>query len=242
MDAIIQFLNTNAGAINLLFGGIVAAATVVYAVLTSTLVRETRRLREVQTEPHIELSFRSRDEIISLIDVVTVNIGAGPAYDVKVRFSANSESEGAKQLLQQLSTLNALSSGIAYLAPRQELSSYWSDVRDHFDEKISTIISATSTCKSATGIVYTRHHTLDLSELKGIVRIGTPPLLKISRDLEKLQDAVSKIASGWSKPKVHIYTSEDREAERREWEEARAERQKTTEAAFQQSGPTGDER
>lgn len=222
MAAIVQFLNTNAGVINLLFGGIVAVATVVYAVLTSRLVRETRRLREVQTEPHIELSFRSRDEIMSLIDIVVVNIGSGPAYDVKVTFSASSDSEGAKELLKQLGALNALSQGIAYLAPRQEMASYWSDLRQHFDEKLSTIITAMSTCKSATGAVYTRHHTLDLSELKGIVRIGTPPLLKISRDLEKLQDAVSKIASGWSKPKVHVYTTEDREAERREWEEERA--------------------
>jgi hypothetical protein len=68
-------------------------------------------------------------------------------------------------------------------------------------------------------VAYVRHHTLDLSELKGLVRIGTPPLLKMSQDLEKLQDAVTKIASGWSKPKVHIYNSDDREAERREWEE-----------------------
>jgi hypothetical protein len=242
MNEVIKFLNSNAGVINLLFGGIVAVATAVYAILTSTLVSETRRLREAQTEPHIELSFRSRDEITSLIDIVAVNIGAGPAYEVKVRFAANSASEGAKQLLHQLSGFNALSNGIAYLAPRQEMRSYWTDVREHLEEKLSTIISATSTCKSAMGKVYTRHHTLDLSELKGMIRIGTPPLLKISQDLERLQDAVSKIASGWSKPKVHIYTTEDREAERREWEQARTSQQNASASASQQGKPAGDER
>ena len=103
------------------------------------------------------------------------------------------------------------------------------------------MITATSSSKSATGAEYVRHHTLDLSELKGLVRIGTPPLLKMSRDLEKLQDAVTKIASGWSKPKVHIYNSDDREAERLESEEIRAEHQRQSQQPPPQE-PKSDER
>jgi primosomal protein N'' len=61
---LIAFLNANTGALNLLFAGVVAAATVVYAWLTAKLVAETRRLRQVQTEPHIEVFYRPRDECI----------------------------------------------------------------------------------------------------------------------------------------------------------------------------------
>jgi len=83
VDQLIAFLNANAGALNLLFALVVAVATAVYAWLTAKLVSETRRLREVQTEPHIEVFYRPRDEWISLLDVVARNIGNGPAYDVR---------------------------------------------------------------------------------------------------------------------------------------------------------------
>jgi hypothetical protein len=221
MESILQFLNANAGALNLLFGGVVAIATVVYAVLTASLARETKKLREVQTEPHVELSFRSRDEFMSLIDIVVKNIGAGPAYDVTFEFSADTGTEGTKSLLASLANLNALSKGIAYLAPRQEISSYWTNLTEQFEDKLAAQVFATSRCKSVGGIEHVRRHTLDLSELKGLTRIGEPPLLKMSRSLEKLQDDVSRLASGWSKLKVHTYTSEDREAEGKQWEEER---------------------
>ena len=38
-----------------LFTGVVAASTVVYAKLTGKLVSETQRLREVQTEPRVSI-------------------------------------------------------------------------------------------------------------------------------------------------------------------------------------------
>ena len=55
MAEYLKYLNDNAGALNALFSGVVALATVVYAVLTAKLVRETRNLREVQTEPRVEV-------------------------------------------------------------------------------------------------------------------------------------------------------------------------------------------
>ena len=221
MDAFLNYLNANAGSFNVLFGGVVAVATVVYAFLTAGLARETKKLREVQTEPHVEISFRPRDEFMSLIDIVVKNIGAGPAYDVTFLFSANEGSAGAKSLLASLEDLNMLSKGVSYLAPSQELSSFWTNLTEHFEEKLGARITANTTCKSLSGREYLRTHAINLSELKGLQRMGEPPLLKMSRSLEKLQDDVHKLTTGWNKLKVHTYDSEDREAERKELEEER---------------------
>ncbi len=51
MQSFLHAINNNSGAINLLFSLIAAGATVFYAVLTHRLVGETKRMREVQTEP-----------------------------------------------------------------------------------------------------------------------------------------------------------------------------------------------
>lgn len=193
-----------------------------YAWLTARLVAETRYLREAQTEPRIEVFYRPRDEWISLIDIVIKNIGSGPAYDLSFSSSATVSNKGSEELLSRLKELKSLNSGIAYLGPGQEFFSYWTRMTDHFQEKLETQIQVTSNYKSAMGRAYTRQHILDLSELKGIERIGEPPLLKIAKYVEKLQEEVRRLASGFQKLKVDVFTHEDRENERKECEEERA--------------------
>lgn len=117
VDNAIAFLNANAGALNPLFAAVVAIATGVYAWLTAKLVAETRYLREAQTEPRIEVSYRPRDEWISLIDIVIKNIGCGPAYDLSFSSSATVSNRGSEELLSRLKELKSLNSGIAYLGP-----------------------------------------------------------------------------------------------------------------------------
>ena len=51
MAEFLEFLNHDIAVLTIFFSGVVAASTVVYAVLTWKLVSETRKMREVQTEP-----------------------------------------------------------------------------------------------------------------------------------------------------------------------------------------------
>ena len=60
------------------FTGVVAASTVVYAFLTWRLVSETRRMREVQTEPRISMSLALSDRFGSGgLELVIRNEGQG---------------------------------------------------------------------------------------------------------------------------------------------------------------------
>lgn len=226
MTDLLKFLNDNAGAFNLLFSAVVAVATVVYAKLTASLVRETKQLREAQTEPALEVFFRSRDESMSFLDIVVKNIGQGPAYEVRFEFSANTADVAAEELLGRLKNLSSINSGINLLYPGQEFFSFWTDIRKNLNDKLKTKVTVTSTCKSAAGTIYRKQHVLDLSEMEGLERIGTPPLLMIARNVEKLQKDIHDLSSGWHKLKVDAYTAEDREREEREQEEFIAESQK----------------
>lgn len=218
MTELLKFLNNNSGAFNLLFSAVVAVATVVYAVLTARLVRETERLRAAATEPALEVTYRSNDEAMSLLDIVIKNIGSGPAYDIRFEFTADTSSPGAEALLKPLRELKSFQSGLNVLLPGQEFSSFWTDIREQFDSKVKTVVSVSTTCKSANGDEYGRTHTIDLSELQGVARLGTPPLLAISRSLKKVQDDLHKLVNGSQRIRVDAFSQADRDAEQAEWE------------------------
>jgi hypothetical protein len=55
LEIIIEIINQNSGLMTLLFSGVVAVSTFFYAILTWQLVSETRKTREAQTEPKIEV-------------------------------------------------------------------------------------------------------------------------------------------------------------------------------------------
>jgi hypothetical protein len=104
--AIARFPNNTGEIVTLFFSAIVAIAAVFYTILTSALVSETRKTREVQTSPKILVEVRPRyvpapkdkDEmLIDLMhkipemnlkenrlefDLVVRNVGPGPAYDI----------------------------------------------------------------------------------------------------------------------------------------------------------------
>jgi hypothetical protein len=218
MDIFIEWLNKNSGVFNLLFSFLVAISTVFYAYLTSKLVRETKRLREVQTEPTLEIFFRSHDASMSLLEFVVKNVGQGSAYDITFDLSSNPEGAGTDELLNDLKKLKVITTGIHLLCPTQEFDSYWTDLRQNFESKLQAPITITTTCKSTAGIIYKREHTIDLSELEGKVKIGSSPLYSIAQSVEKLQKDVERISSGWSKLKVDTYSEEDRQQQRIEME------------------------
>jgi hypothetical protein len=75
----LNFLNQNSGAFLVLFSLVVTGATVFYAILTSRLVSETRKMREAQTEPNVSVNISSKEETTYLKDMLIQNIGLGAA-------------------------------------------------------------------------------------------------------------------------------------------------------------------
>lgn len=85
MAEIFDFLNGNSGALTVIFTAVVTISTVVYACLTYVLVKETRLMRQVQTEPKIEITARSMEFAIHILRLHVRNIGLGPALNVKFK-------------------------------------------------------------------------------------------------------------------------------------------------------------
>jgi len=213
VSELFEFLNKNAGALSALFSGVVTGATVVYAWLTWKLVTETRQLRQAQTEPRVQVIYRPRDEWMALTDIVVRNIGLGPAYDISFDVHQQTESDTTARLAAELLELGCFRTGLSYLGPGQEFFSYWTNVTEGYEEKIQATLKIHCQYKSAGGVPYVHEYLLNLSELKGLTRIGEPPLLKIAKQIEKIQNHLYALVNGMRKLKVDVFSEAERDAE-----------------------------
>ena len=100
----------------LFFSGVVVASTVVYAALTWRLVGETRRMREVQTEPKVSVFLELNEHVGNVMDFVIHNIGQGPAYNIRFTFQGDPIYFGEDRLIDQLPVAR---NGLNYLGPNQ---------------------------------------------------------------------------------------------------------------------------
>lgn len=213
MNELIQFLNQNAGALTLLFTAVVTLSTVVYAILTGVLVAETKRMREVQTEPKIEITLKPFESAINIVRLHIKNIGLGPAENLKFKTSVISGGSAAEELLAEFTEMNFFTTGLKYFGPGQEIYSNYSQMTKDYDQKIESIFSFELQYKSVTGSKYKEKTIIDMSEMKGSYQLGTPNLYAIAQSLDKIQRDIGHITSGFKKLKTDIYTHEDRKRE-----------------------------
>jgi len=207
----------------LIFSAVVALSTVVYAVLTALLVTETRQMRRAQTEPKIVAFVEPREEFVNFAHLYIKNVGAGPAFDVSFELKAKPEDDGGKLLIKDFSVSRFLETGIDYIGSNQRIQSGYTAFTEEFDKKIKAIFTVTIKYKSSTNLQYCDSYTIDMSQFEGAGGLGTPYMYSIAQSMKKLQEDVHKISTGFSKLKVQSYTHEDREREKKEWEEYRNE-------------------
>lgn len=225
----LDFINQNAGILTLIFAAMVAISTVVYAFLTASLARETRRMRQVQTEPKIEITIRPHEECIDILHVYVRNIGLGPAFNITFEVDAETKSEGAQSLIRDFTESNFFKTGLKYLAPGQEITGGFSDTRGElFEEKINSLLIFKVSYRGAGGNFVDEEILLNLLEFKGRGRLGKLPLYDIASNIKMIQADIRKLSTGFRHLLVDIYTSDDRERIREEREKARKQTSKTS--------------
>ncbi len=179
-------------AFTLIFTGIVAVSTIVYARLTSKLVSETRKMRKVQTDPIIAVFIQQQDDH-NLLDLIIQNIGLGPAYDIK--FELNGDIDIVPDVGRPVSERNFIKNGIKYLAPNKKISCYLTDLLEKTSEKEKTSIEVTVHYEDNLKNPYENNYTINLSEWIGLLSIdGKPkPLETIAKDINKFVTHYIKI-------------------------------------------------
>lgn len=186
MGDLLVLLNNNAGALSVLFSALVTLATVVYAGLTWKLVTETRLMREVQTEPKIEVVLKSLDFALHIVRLHIQNVGFGPAQEVRFAFQAISGGSSAAALIKEFSETNFFKVGLAHFGAGQERFSHYTQMTQDHDGKIASVISIEVTYRSALGKHYRDVYILDMSEYKGSYQLGKPHMYSVAQSLGKV--------------------------------------------------------
>jgi hypothetical protein len=213
LSELVTYLNSNSGALIVVFTAVVTISTVAYAILTWSLVSETKKMREVQTEPRIEITLKPLDFAINVVRLHIRNIGLGPAKNIRFTSYVSSGGEVAEKVLEEFNRTNFLMAGLKYFGPGHELHSRHVQVTKDFGSIVESVLIYDVEYESITGKRYKDQATIDISELKGMKRPGKPSLYAIAQSIEAIQAEFSHVVSGFKKIHTHVYTAEDRDRE-----------------------------
>ena len=174
----------------IIFTGVVAVSTVVYVILTGTLVYETRKMRKNQVDPYIVAYLDIAETSASIVYLKTKNIGLGVALNVKFKIIKELEYDNN----EKLSDFSYFLDGVKYFPP------------NHEDKHLLVTFGTDNDAKSTDSIIFEVEYESILNEkkknrcelnLREIVGKGNliPPethIGNISYRLEKIQKLLEK--------------------------------------------------
>ncbi len=124
------------------------------------------------------------------------NIGLGGAYDMRFEAAPVTDDDETRALLAEPFQINLVRSGMRYLSPGQKARSYFTNVSEDYRRKLNCAFKVTARYHNDKGRQFEDEYCIDFSELIGLRRVGEPPLHKMAKSLESLQDDVHVLATG----------------------------------------------
>ena len=177
------------------FSAVVAISTAVYAFLTYRLVAETRRLREIQTEPVISVraEFSPRAESGGL-ELVIRNEGQGGARNINFRFDGDPTYFVESGIDTPINEMPVLRDGLQYLGPNQRFDVLMGWLRgDSYQRAIEkpwifhvTYENDMRKCRKSTYVV-------DFAQFDKIILRDSSPLFKIEEHLAEMKSHLGEI-------------------------------------------------
>ena len=201
-------------ALILVFTGVVALSTVVYAFLTWKLVSETQKLRRAQTEPSLSVFVELNEQTGNgQMDLVIQNEGPGPAEDILIGFKGDPTYFDDERPIDQLP---AIKNGLRYLGSHQRFRIIlgWLFGED-YERAIREPWAFDLKYKNSVGDSFSESFVVDFSQFAGLILTGSSPLVKIEKHLDTLQRDVHHAMTGFNH--LHVITqTRDEYLERRE--------------------------
>jgi hypothetical protein len=183
--------------ISLLFAGIVAISTVVYAWLTWGLLRENKRLRQAQSRPHVTLYVEPSQRHINILQLVIRNDGGSPAKAITFEVEQDWVKNG-KPVLAEKAFLNR---PWAYLGIGQTRRTDVLNLVGMFKEGNETKARIKVTYSAPDGQEFTEMMELDLMELQDFMG-GAPAIEDIKGSLAKMAKTLDNIGS--RRQQIHV--------------------------------------
>ena len=186
---VINWLNTNNGAI-------IGIATAVLVGITGYYAYLTRRLLKANDTPEIAVSLRPHEAYLPCTMLCIENIGTGAARKVQFQTDLSFTADGERALEE----VGFLMNGIDYLGPGQKIEHFLVSVLGKLDDLKKTPLEIGVTYTDSVKSTYQRTFHLDFGEYEGYSRIGKSPLFEIAEATKDIQKDLHYLTIGMHKP------------------------------------------
>ena len=206
----IDWLNSNSGAVNAVLAAILVVITGVYAYLTRRQVLESKELREMTIRPALVVTAEIDETHINLINFRVENIGGGAARNIRLRTSR----EVMRGNNRSLNELGLFKRGIPLLSPGRNIETFLGSAFELLQQEP---LEVTAEYEDATGRKIEETFLVDFAAFENLSRVGEAPLHTIAKSIEKLQKSIGNLSSGTKKLSVLVYSQDDLDAESSAW-------------------------
>ena len=179
--------------LTLLFSGIVAISTVVYAILTSKLVKETRATRLMQITPDVQLYFEKAETETHFVYLIIENFGLGIASDVKFTIRKDFNKYDIEKL--RLSNMGSFKHGIRNFYSKQRYKYFFTNLLEDYEDKINDQLEIEVSFRDIFDKEYNRTFILRIDEILGTGKMQNPPdsyIGKIWFELSEINKVLKK--------------------------------------------------
>ncbi|MCK4680422.1 hypothetical protein KAT82_04810 [bacterium] len=174
------------------FSAVVAGSTVAYALLTRNLVRETALLRRAQTEPQVSVYLTPGQRWLHMLELVVRNSGQGGARDIRCAISASDANLEAHNV--HVDCLRLLEH-ILYLAPGEEIRSFFGDASNFLEEPPLEEFSIAVEYNTEMGELRQREFRIRPIQYGGVARLGELPEHEVAKSLVSLSKDLHSLVS-----------------------------------------------
>ena len=208
----IDWLNSNSGAVNAMLASLLVATTIVYAYLTRRLVLESRALREMTMRPALVVTAEIDKTHINLFNFRVENIGGGAARSIRLRTSREFMCGNNRPLHE----LGLFKRAIPLLGPGRNIETFLANAIEMYQEPQQEL-EVTAEYEDAAGRKFEETFLVDFAAFENLSRVGEAPLHTIAKSIEKLQKSIGNLSSGTKKLSVLVYSQDDLDAESSAW-------------------------
>lgn len=178
--------------LQIVFSAVVTLSTVVYSILTWKLVSETRKIREFQITPDVNVYFERSEADASFVYIVFKNSGLGHARKVKFRIVQDFKFYDFPHL--SLEQKGIIKNGIDNFYSNQCHKFYFTDLSKNHTEKQDSSLIIEVSYYSIDNTKTVKEFNLSLSDLQG-TSVFTPPDNYIGRIAYELKEIKNLLKS-----------------------------------------------
>lgn len=207
----------------IVFTAVVAGTTAAYALLTWQLVSETRKLREVQTDPRVSIRVEADHTGHRGYELVIENNGQGVAKNVQFEFKGDPSyfrNSWVNRAPPAIDELPIIKNGLDYLEPNQAYRFPLGTVSlDEYERAIEAPWTFRTQYESLFGKRRTDTYIVDFSQFEGMF-FDSNSLKELADHMKAVRQDLHRLTEGHARVQIVTQSRDEYERRREEWQKA----------------------